>query len=74
MKWKTNTIVPKEGNKRTKRKFAFLPIETTYDYTVWLETYDSVQEYRNRPRATTVGTITFSAWDEIETIPLFIHI
>jgi hypothetical protein len=68
MKWKTNTIVPKEGDKRTKRKFAFLPIKTTYDYTVWLETYDSVQEYR----WSADGAV--NTWNEVETIPLFIHI
>lgn len=74
MKWLTNKTIPREGDRRTKRKFAFFPIQTTYDYTVWLETYDSVQEYRNGPRATQVGTIYKLAWDEVETIPLFIHI
>ena len=65
MKWRTNRIVPKEGDKRTKRKFAVFPIETEYDYTVWLETYDSVQEYRWS--AGVVGYI----WNEVERIPLF---
>jgi hypothetical protein len=68
MKWRTNRVVPKEGDRRTKRKFAVFPIETTYDYTVWLETYDSVQEYR-----WSAGGVGYT-WNEVETIPLFIHL
>jgi hypothetical protein len=64
MKWKTVKKQPKYGDRRTKRKFAFFPIETDYDYTVWLETYDSVQEYRWS------GDIGLT-WDEVERIPLF---
>jgi hypothetical protein len=65
MKWKTVNKVSKQGDKRTKRKFALFPVKTN-DYTVWLETYDSVQEYRWYG----AGGIGYS-WDEVERIPLF---
>jgi hypothetical protein len=66
MKWKTNRKEPKEGDRRTKRKFALFPIVTDYDYTVWLETYDSIQEYRY-----SAGDVGFT-WEEIEKQPLFV--
>lgn len=65
MRWKTVDITPIEGYTRLRRKFAFLPT-TVGDYTVWLETYESVQVYRFGPRATKVGTVHKYAWDEIE--------
>ena len=72
MKWKTVKKEPQEGDRRRKRKFAFFPIETDYDLTVWLETYESVQEYRYGPRANHhIGTVMCYDWDEIERIPLF---
>lgn len=72
MKWKTIKNQPKEGDRRTVRKFAFFPVQTDYDYTVWLETYDSVQEYRYRARPNHhIGTVMRYDWDEIEKLPLF---
>lgn len=41
MKWKAKTI-PKIGDTRKVRKFAFLPKKCS-EYTVWLETYESFQ-------------------------------
>ena len=53
MKWNTDCVAPHEGDRRTKRKFAFFPVHTSYaglvesvNYTVWLETYAVLQEYR----------------------------
>ena len=72
MKWKTVRKEPKEGDRRTIRKFALFPVQTDYDYTVWLETYDSVQRYSWGPRANHhVGTVMRFDWDEIERVPLF---
>jgi hypothetical protein len=74
MKWKTIKVQPKEGDRRTKRKFALFPVETNYDLTVWLETYESVQEYRYVKTANHhVGTVMKHRWVEIETIPLFVY-
>ena len=44
MKWKNKTDVPLEGHRRRVRKFAFLPTRCKH-YTVWLESYESHQEY-----------------------------
>ena len=72
MKWKTVRKEPKEGDIRVKTKFALFPIEVNNGYTVWLETYDSVQEYRYGPRANHhIGTVMRCDWDEIDRIPLF---
>lgn len=46
MKWKTNKHIPKEGDVRRVRKFAFLPKDCEGGNTVWLETYESVQKYK----------------------------
>lgn len=74
MKWKTIKKVPKEGDKRTKRKFALFPVETNYDLTVWLETYESVQEYRYVKTANIhVGTVMQWKWIEVDKIPLFVY-
>lgn len=43
MKWKREQT-PQLGDKRKVRKFAFLPKKCN-EFTVWLETYESVQEY-----------------------------
>ena len=45
MKWKTNPTILKNGDRRTKIKFALFPIETDDGYTVWLETYESNQQF-----------------------------
>jgi hypothetical protein len=72
MKWKTTKVEPVEGDRRTKRKFAFFPVETDEGFTVWLETYDSVQEYRYGPRPNHhVGTVMRYEWDEIKRVPLW---
>ena len=44
MKWLAKQYKPTEGQKRRVRKFAFLPTRCN-DYVVWLETYESHQEY-----------------------------
>jgi len=67
MKWKTRKYKPEEGDIRCKRKFAFLPTTTIDDYTVWLETYDSVQEYR-----WSAGDVGFT-WEEIRRLPLYAY-
>ena len=73
MKWLTKKTLPKVGDTRTKRKFAFFPVVTDYDYTVWLETYESLQEYRYTKRANPhVGTVMRYDWDEIKRIPLWV--
>ena len=66
MRWRYVEDTPQEGDTRTVRRFAWTPV-VCGDYTVWLETYESIQVYRTRPRATTLGTLTFAGWDEIET-------
>ena len=72
MKWKTVKKEPREGDIRRKRKFALFPVRTSHEYTVWMETYESVQEYRLRARPNHhIGTVMRYDWDEIETIPLF---
>lgn len=48
MKWKAKKE-PKEGDTRIRRKFAWIPVYTyceTELYTVWLETYLAVEEYK----------------------------
>ena len=45
MKWLAKQYKPTEGQKRRVRKFAFLPTRCN-DYVVWLETYESHQEYK----------------------------
>lgn len=71
MKWKTNQYVPKEGDRRTVRKFAFLPVIAD-EYTVWLETYDSVQQYTKVTVYVHRGVPDrWMRWVEVEKIPLF---
>lgn len=65
MKWITKRHRPVERDKRNKRKFALFPT-TIGKYTVWLESYESVQVYQYRPRPTKAGTINCYGWDEIE--------
>lgn len=48
MKWKTNKIIPKEGDIRHIKKFAFLPKQCSDNQTVWLETYESIQKYKKK--------------------------
>ena len=73
MKWKTTKIEPKEGDRRVKRKFAFIPTEmTSGEWTIWLESYDSVQRYSWGPRPNHhVGIVMRHDWDEIERVPLW---
>jgi hypothetical protein len=50
MKWKTVKPVPKHGEIRTRRKFAWWPTKVK-DYTVWLETYQITEmriEYKEQ--------------------------
>lgn len=70
MKWKTKKYIPKEGDIRTKRKFAWLPKDCDGDMTVWLETYESVQVYRTRKRSTKAGLRNLPGWDEIRRLYL----
>lgn len=65
MRWRYVDDTPQEGDTRTVRRFAWTPV-VCGDYTVWLESYDSIQVYRTRPRPTKAGTLTFAKWDEIE--------
>ncbi len=44
MKWKTVKPVPKYGDIRTRRVFAWLPTEVE-DHTVWLEQYQVTEKY-----------------------------
>lgn len=64
MKWKRKPTT-QQGDRRIKRKFALLPT-ICGEYIIWLESYESVQEYRKRLRATKFGGMMFCAWDEIE--------
>lgn len=43
MKWK-HEVQPQLGDIRKVKKFAFLPTKCN-EYTVWLETYESVEKY-----------------------------
>jgi hypothetical protein len=45
MRWLKDKPRAKHGDQRNKRRFAFLPVQIA-EYQVWLETYESVQEYR----------------------------
>ncbi len=72
MKWKTTRYVPKENDTRIVRKFAFLPTECNGGYTVWLETYDSMQKYKVKSRFSHLGRfiVKESKWVETERIYL----
>ena len=56
MRWKIDTSVPMEGERRQITKFAWLPTRVRLDglrnpngsmkeYTIWLERYTQVQRY-----------------------------
>ncbi len=45
MKW----IPPKDGQRRIKRKFAWLPVKTQEGTKIWLEFYYALQEYGHNP-------------------------
>lgn len=45
MKWRTIKYIPKDRDRRVVRRFAFLPKICEGGMTVWLETYDSHQEF-----------------------------
>jgi hypothetical protein len=73
MKWKTTKYEPAEGDIRTKRKFAFLPV-TADEYTVWLETYDSVQKYTKVTVYVHRGVPDrWMRWEEIRRLPLYAY-
>lgn len=44
MRWKTVKPVPKHGDQRKRRVFAWLPTEVE-DHTVWLEQYQVTEQY-----------------------------
>ena len=44
MKWKTDKPLPKHGDWRKRRPFAWLPTKVE-DHTVWLETYQITEQY-----------------------------
>ena len=70
MKWLTQKREPDVGSRRTKRKFAVTPT-ICQEYTIWLESYDSVQEYKCIPSVVN-GTIRRDyKWVEIERNPLY---
>jgi len=68
MKWKTQPI-PKEGDRRVRIKFAWLPITLTYEqhtYRVWLETYEVLEEYYTGGKG-----VPLTPWRALEERPLF---
>ena len=65
MKWRTPHRI-KESDQRRRVKFAWFPAELNNGYTVWLEFYGVLEEFRIRPRPTKCGTITFGDWDVVE--------
>jgi hypothetical protein len=65
MKWKINPYVPKEGDTRTIRKFAWLPTDCG-EYRVWLESYESVQKYKKMAQLGEGHGFWALEWVEIE--------
>jgi hypothetical protein len=68
MKWKTQPIY-KEGDRRVRIKFAWLPVTLTYEdntYTVWLETYAVLEEYYTGGKG-----VPLTPWRAIKKQPLF---
>ena len=56
MRWRINTEIPREGQRRAITKFAWLPTKVKLDglrnpdgsmkeYRIWLERYSQVQKY-----------------------------
>ena len=64
MKWLTKKYKPKEGDKRRVRKFAFFP-KTCGPYTVWLESYESHQVYKEMVYGATLPRFCVE-WVEFE--------
>ena len=48
MRWKS-WAVPKRGDKRTVKYFAFWPTKLENGFTIWLEAYCSEEEWRTAP-------------------------
>jgi hypothetical protein len=65
MKWKTTRYKPEEGHKRRVNKFAFFP-KVCGTYTVWMEWYESHQEYKKMVVFDTSGPQPQMEWVEFE--------
>lgn len=68
MRWKTkakrrNTkdkkIKPKKGDKKVKRRFAFLPVRIQNDEWLWLEPYDVTYAYSEVTTYVKAGSIIY---------------
>lgn len=64
MRWKAK-VVPELGDTREVEKFALFPTKI-HDYTVWLESYYSLQEYRTIRKSSRMGTEVYADWVETD--------
>jgi hypothetical protein len=75
MKWRIDTTVPKEGDVRQVRRFAWLPVVAKYGadhYNVWLESYIQVQRYTKLVAIDDEGVEdTMMYWVREVNMPLF---